>query len=118
MFNDYKGERIIIISQEMVDSFLGKIKNNFPNFVAGILTDEHGFPIASKIPKNANIKEDHLALSAISESDFIDFSKYQKVVKEIGKKEKVKLLVILEKSARYLHKFKDFNNIIKKQSPF
>lgn len=108
----------MILTQKMCDNFLGEIKSTFPNFIAGVLTDKDGFPIASRIPKSVDIREDRLALSAISEIDFIDMSDYQKVVKDIGKKEKIKLLILLEKSARYLHRFKDFNDIIKSQSLF
>ncbi len=108
----------MLITQKMVDGLLKKIKKTFPNFIAGVLSDENGFPIASRIPKKLNINEDFLALSAICENNFMDFSRYTKIVKEIGKKEKIKLLVLLKKSAKYSHKFKLLNEILSKQSLF
>jgi hypothetical protein len=108
----------MLLTQEMVENFLGRIKENFPNFIAGVLTDELGFPIASSISKKTPIKENHLALSAVCETDFLDFSNYVKIVREIGKNEKVKLLILLEKSSKYLHKFKRLNKILAKQSLF
>ena len=111
----------MLITQQMVDEFLKKIKKTFPNFIAGVLSDENGFPIASKIPKKLKIDEDFFALAATDVrivNDFMDFSKYTKVMKEIGKKEKIKLLVLLKKSAKYSHKFQQLNEVLSKQSLF
>jgi len=37
-----------IINESEVKYFLYRIEKNFPNFVAGVITDRHGFPVASK----------------------------------------------------------------------
>ena len=61
-----------LINELDVSYFLSEIKQMFPNFVAGVLCDRHGFMIASKIPQNFHIQENILALSAISKKrDFI-----------------------------------------------
>lgn len=108
----------MLLTQKMVDDFLGKVKKSVPNFVAGVLSDENGFPIASKIPKKLQINEDYLALSTVCKNEFIDFSKYTKIVKDIGRNETIKLLILLKKSTKYSKKFKQLNKILSKQSLF
>lgn len=107
-----------ILSEQDVNYFLKEIENNFPNFVAGVITDRHGFPIASKIPENFHINETELALSAISaEKDFINDSKLIKVKRDLDKAKNIKLLFLL-KSKGYINHFKNLKKIIARQKFF
>ena len=44
-----KQESVRLIKQQEVNLFIHKIKNNFPNFVAGVITDKNGFTIGADI---------------------------------------------------------------------
>ena len=46
-----KQENNRLINQLEVNYFLHQIKKNFPNFVAGVITDKNGFAIGSDISK-------------------------------------------------------------------
>ena len=46
-----KQENNRLINQVEDNYFLQRIKNNFPNFVAGVITDKNGCPIGSEISK-------------------------------------------------------------------
>ena len=108
-----------ILKEQEVNGFLNEVKMNFPNFVAGIITDKHGFPIASKIPKNFHIQENKLALSAITNNrDFIKDTEFIQINRILDKSENIKLLVLLQKSSSYTSQFKNLSEIIKTQNPF
>ena len=108
-----------IINQAEVNHFLSQIEGNFPNFVAGVVCDNDGFMIGSKIPKNFHINENALALSAIAGNrDFIRDARFMKVKRDLNKKENIKLFVLLEKSNRYINRFKELNEIIEQQDLF
>ena len=108
-----------IIKQNDVDYFLRRIEKTFPNFIAGIITDRHGFPIASKIPKNFHLKEADLALSAIAdERNFISDDKFTKVVRDLNETNSIKLFLLLQKSNKYLNRFKTLKSIIRKHNIF
>ncbi|TFF96399.1 MAG: hypothetical protein EU544_00745 [Promethearchaeota archaeon] len=108
-----------LIKKQDVNNFLSEIKQTFPNFVAGILCDNHGFPIASKVPKNFHIKENQLALSAIAKNrDFIQDKNFMKVKRSIDKYKKVKLFLLLEKTHKYVSRFKALKELIENQSIF
>ena len=108
-----------LLKKQDVDGFLSQIENAFPNFVAGILCDEHGFTIASKNNKNTEIKENLMALSALTDDrEFILDPNIMKVKRELGISKNVKLLVLLEKTNNYIHKFKSLNRILENQELF
>lgn len=108
-----------LLRQQDVDQFLAQVHGTFPNFVAGILCDEHGFTIASRAPKNFHIKENIMALTALTDDrEFINDDNLMKVKREIGPNKNVKLMCLLEKSSKYIHKFKELNSLLEKQSLF
>ncbi|MFX1384966.1 MAG: hypothetical protein ACFFBP_21260 [Promethearchaeota archaeon] len=108
-----------ILNEEDVYFFLTEIERNFPNFVAGVITDNHGFPIASKIPINFHFNETELALSAISdERDFINDSRFVKVIRNLDEKNSIKLFFLLLKRNGYVNRFRKLKEIIERQNLF
>ena len=108
-----------LLKQQDVKGLLSKIKETFPNFVAGIITDRNGFPIATELPEKFHIRENQLALNAITKQrDFIQDSNFMQVKREFGKNEDVKMLLLLQKSHKYIHRFKRFKKILKTQNLF
>lgn len=109
-----------ILNQNEVNYFLYRIEKNFPNFVAGIITDSHGFPVASKISKKLWILENTLALSAITKKnrDFIEDSKLVQIKKDLDKSKNYRLLILLEKSKDYKSRLKPLKSLIKSQDLF
>ncbi len=108
-----------LINQSDVNFFLSEIEQIFPNFVAGILCDRHGFPIASKIPQDFHIQENILALSAISnKKDFIKENGYLKITRDLDKSKDIKLFLLLEKSNKNINCFKKLKKFIKTQGLF
>ena len=108
-----------LINENEVNYFLYRIEKNFPNFVAGIITDKHGFPVASKISKKLWILENTLALSAITKNkEFIQDSQLVQIKKDLDKSKNYKLLVLLEKSKDYKSRMKPLKSLIKSQELF
>lgn len=108
-----------ILREEEVNGLLSDVERTFPNFVAGIITDRNGFPIATKMPNGFHIRENQMALTAIAGSrDFIRDNNLMKVKRNLDKNKDVKMLVLLEKSNKYLHRFKQLKNILKSQELF
>ena len=108
-----------IIHQDDVNYFLSEVEQIFPSFVAGILCDHHGFPIASKIPQNFHIKEASLALSAISDDiDNVNSSRYIKVRRDLDKSKNIKMLLLLERPIMHINRFKRLKKLIKRQGLF
>lgn len=108
-----------LINESEVNYFLYRIQKNFPNFVAGIITDRHGFPIASKISKKLWVLENTLALSAIAKKGgFIDDTNLIQIKKNLDKSKNYKLLVLLEKSKEYKSRLRPLKNLIKSQELF
>ncbi len=108
-----------LINQNEVNYFLHRVEKNFPNFVAGIITDKHGFPVASKISKKLWILENTLALSAIAKKeDFLNDSQLIKIKKDLGKSKNYKLLILLNKSKEYKRRLKPLKTLIKSQELF
>ena len=108
-----------LINESEVNYFLQRIEKNYPNFVAGIITDSHGFPVASKISKKLWVLENTLALSAIAKKgDFINDSNLIKIKKDLDKSKNFKLLILLEKSKEYKNRMKPLKNLIKSQELF
>ena len=109
-----------ILKEQDINIFLNKIERNFPNFVAGIITDKHGFPLASKIPKNFDIQENELALSAITteERDFIKDRNLLKIKRNLGASNEIVLFLLLQKTNKNINRFKILNEIIKNQTFF
>ncbi|MFX1419721.1 MAG: hypothetical protein ACFE9N_12440 [Promethearchaeota archaeon] len=108
-----------LINESEVNYFLYRIERNFPNFVAGIITDKHGFPVASKISKKLWILENTLALSAITKNkEFIQDSELVQIKKDLDKSKNYKLLILLEKSKEYKSRLKPLKSLIKSQELF
>lgn len=108
-----------LINESEVNYFLYRIEKNFPSFVAGIITDKHGFPVASKISKKLWILENTLALSAITKNkEFIRDSKLVQIKKDLDKSKNYKLLILLEKSKEYKSRLKPLKSLIKSQELF
>lgn len=108
-----------LINESEVNYFLYRIEKNFPSFVAGIITDKHGFPVASKISKKLWILENTLALSAITKNKvFIQDSQLVQIKKDLDKSKNYKLLVLLEKSKEYKSKLRPLKSLIKSQELF
>ena len=108
-----------LINQSDVNYFLSEIKQIFPNFVAGVLCDRHGFLIASKIPQNFHIQENVLALSAISNKrDIIEENGYLKIKRNLDTSKDIKLLLLLEKSNNNVNCYKRLKKFIETQNLF
>jgi len=102
-----------IISQKEASTFLNKVTQNFPNFIAGIITDKHGFPIASKIPKDFPYEENILALEAVAKKrSFIKRSQYVKVRRFLNNKKTVNMLLLLRKPNKYVYAYKKLNKVL------
>ena len=108
-----------LINESEVKYFLYRIEKNFPNFVAGIITDRHGFPVASKISKKLWVLENTLALSAITKNrDFMEDSQLIKIKRNLDKSKNYKLMILLEKSKEYKSRLKPLKTLIKSQELF
>ncbi|MFX0071704.1 MAG: hypothetical protein ACFFAO_11505 [Candidatus Hermodarchaeota archaeon] len=108
-----------LIKQSEVNCFLSEIEQIFPNFVAGVLCDYHGFPIASKIPYNFPIRENLLALLAISNKvGRINEKKYLKVKRDLDKSKNIKMLLLLKKSNQKIANFKKLKEFINTSNLF
>ncbi len=108
-----------ILNQDEINYFLNKIEKKFPNFVAGIITDKHGFPLASKISKKLWVLENTLALSAIAKNrDFIEDSKLVQIKRDLDKKKNYRLMILLEKSKDHKNRLKPLKTLIKAQNLF
>ena len=108
-----------VLKQREVNYFLSEIESTFPNFVAGIVCDRDGFPIASKVPSNFHIHENQMALTAIAGNrEFINDPKLMKVKRDLDHNKNVKLLILLDKQSQYINRFKALNAIIEKQNLF
>ncbi len=94
-----KQENSRLINQVEVNYFLHRIKKNFPNFVAGVITDKNGFTIGADISKRLWIHENKLALWAISKNkEVINDPNLIQLKFDIDKGKKFKLFILLEKS--------------------
>lgn len=108
-----------LINESEVKYFLYRIEKSFPNFVAGIITDRHGFPVASKISKKLWVLENTLALSAITKNrDFLEDSNLVKIKRNLDKSKNYKLMILLEKSKEYKSRLKPLKSLIKSQELF
>lgn len=110
-----------LINQNEVNYFLIQIKKNFPNFVAGIITDRNGFPIGANISKRVWIHENNLALSAISKSReglLINDPNLVHLRLNIDKEKNYTLFILLEKSNNYKNGKKVLKELIKDQELF
>lgn len=117
-----KVENTRLINQIEVNYFLHRIKKHFPNFVAGVITDQNGFPIGSNISKRLWIHENTLALWAVSKNrenkELIKDPNLVQLKFDIDKDKKFKLFILLEKSKSYKSRVKPLKDIIKNQELF
>lgn len=108
-----------ILNQDEINYFLYRVEKNFPNFVAGIITDRHGFSVGSKISKKLWVLENTLALSAITKKNgFIEDSSLIQIKKDLDKSKNYKLMILLEKSKDYKSRLKPLKALIKSQELF
>ena len=109
-----------LIKQDEVNYFLYRIEKKYPNFVAGIITDKHGFPVASSISKRLWIRENTLALSAVSKNREFSIKDPNLVPFKfnIDKSKRYRLLLLLEKSKNYKENMKNLKEIIRSQDLF
>ena len=108
-----------LVKQSEVNYFLYRIEKNFPNFVAGIITDSHGFPVASKISKRLWILENTLALSAVAKDrNLIKDENLIQIKKHLDRSKNYNLLVLLEKSKDHKSRLKSLKSLIKAQELF
>ena len=117
-----KQENTKLINQIEVNYFLHRIKKNFPNFVAGVITDNNGFPIGSDISKRLWIHENKLALWAISKNkenkDILKDPNLVQLKFDIDKGKKFKLFILLEKSKNNRNRVKPLKTLIRAQELF
>ena len=103
-----------LVNEIILNNFIDRVKAVFPTSKAVVITDRHGFPMASKI-EQPEWDESTLAVHAITDRQFIDLDDYQKVVRPLSMD--TRIMVLLEKSATNLHCFKKFNFIIENENP-
>ena len=115
-----KPESTRLVKQTEVNYFLHTIKQNFPNFVAGVITDHNGFPIGANISKRLWIRENTLALSAVSKNREFSIKDPNLVPFKfnIDKSKRYRLLLLLEKSKNYKENMKNLKEIIRSQDLF
>jgi len=117
-----KQENVRLINQLEVNFFLNKIKKNFPNFVAGVITDKNGFTIGADISKRLWIHENKLALWAISKNkenkEVINDPNLVQLKFDIDKGKNFKLFILLEKSKNNKNRVKPLKTLIKSQELF
>jgi hypothetical protein len=103
-----------LVNQIILSNFIDRVKEAFPTSKAVVITDRHGLPIASKI-EHSDWDESTLAVHAITDRQFLDLDDYQKVVRPLSMD--TRIMVLLEKSASNLHRFKKFNQIMETENP-
>ncbi len=117
-----KQENSRLINQIEVNYFLHRIKKNFPNFVAGVITDKNGFTIGSDISKRLWIHENKLALWAISKNkenkEILKDPNLVQLKFDIDKGKKFKLFILLEKSKNNKSGLKTLKPLIRAQELF
>ena len=111
-----------LINQTEVNFFLNQIKKNFPNFVAGVITDKNGFPIGSDISKRLWIHENKLALWAVTKTkenkDLLNDPNLEQLKFDIDKAKRIKLFILLEKSKQNKSGVKPLKSLIRTQELF
>lgn len=120
---DYmKRENNRLINQIEVNYFLKQIKNYFPNFVAGVITDKNGFPIGSDISKRLWIHENKLALWAVTKNkenkDLLNDPNLVQLKFDIDKAKRIRLFILLEKSNYNKSGVKPLKTLIRAQELF
>ena len=117
-----KQENGRLINQMEVNYFLHKIKINFPNFVAGVITDKNGFTIGADISKRLWIHENKLALWAISKNkenkEILNDPNLVQLKFDIDKGKRYKLFILLEKSKYNKNGKVGLKNLIRTQQLF
>lgn len=117
-----KQENVRLINQMEVNYFLHKIKINFPNFVAGVITDKNGFTIGADISKRLWIHENKLALWAISKNkenkEILNDPNLIQLKIDLDKDKKFKLFILLEKSKYNKSGKIGLKNLIRSQKLF
>ena len=103
-----------LINEQILQNFTGKIQECFPNMTAVVISDYNGLYLGALYIKA--LDENLLALTCICEDrNFMDLSKYQKLIRPLSNK--IKMLVLLKKSWRNKSLIKNFDEIIEKENP-
>ncbi|GAG87035.1 unnamed protein product, partial [marine sediment metagenome] len=117
-----KQENTNLINQVEVNSFLHRVKKNFPNFVASVITDKNGFTIGSDISKRLWVHENKLSLWAISKNkenkELLDDPNLVQLKFDIDKAKRFKLFILLEKSKYNKSGKSGLKNLIRAQELF
>ena len=117
-----KQENRNLINQVEVNSFLHRVKKNFPNFVASVITDKNGFTIGSDISKRLWVHENKLSLWAISKNkenkELLDDPNLVQLKFDIDKAKRFKLFILLEKSKYNKSGKSGLKNLIRAQELF
>jgi hypothetical protein len=103
-----------LVNSQMLEQFMGEVKQIFPSMIAGVIADRHGLVMHSKI-ESPKLDEEMLAVSAITDRPILDLSDYHKVVRPLGMN--ARIMVLLEKSYSNLHRFKQFNEVLNSKNP-
>ena len=117
-----KQENVRLINQLEVNFFLNRVKKNFPNFVAGVITDKNGFTIGADISKRLWIHENKLAMWAISKNkenkEVLNDPNLVQLKFDIDKGKNFKLFILLEKSKYNKSGKVGLKNLIRAQELF
>jgi capsule polysaccharide export protein KpsE/RkpR len=101
--------------------FLEDIRQVFPSFIGGVVADRHGFVVAST-KKEPSLDEEILAVSSITDRNLDDYyarmgfhkGSYITVKRDLD--DHLKLCLLLHKTPQNLHKFKEFNKILRRKN--
>ena len=94
------------------------IKALFPTFVAGIIADQHGFPLASHITEKIKMKENELALYAIFNRNSPEKANLTKIKVDLDEAKTIKLVLLLQKTSKNPLRFNTLRKIIQNQVLF
>src|SRR5271157_2894781 len=102
-----------LINEIALNNFIDSVKAVFPTSKAVVITDRHGFPLASKI-EQPGWDENTLAVHAVTDRQFLDLDDYQKIIRPLSID--TRIMVLLEKTASNLHRFKRFNAVLENEN--
>jgi hypothetical protein len=110
-FFEFMGELVTLRS---CDAFLKEIRNLFPTYVASVICDRHGFPIASNIAQ-PTMDESTLALAAITNRKIMDLHDYHKLVRPLSSE--TRMMLLLKKSIGNIRLMGKLNHILERRNP-
>ncbi len=109
-----------LICEGQINEFFHEINTCFPSLVAGVLTDDDGFPIGSKINRlGFDLGESELALLTISNRFKLkNADDYIEIKTLVDKMSKINLLLIIEKNRKRADSFIRLKDVIKRYKVF